>query len=679
MRKVWIGLIVTLLVLLNGVGLTQAETEGKYVILLLDQLSLTEIRQYGGNQLIKLFEMSAQALLNVRTDQGIESKYTYQAFGAGSRGAKYDGVPGMIGQLLKEHNYRVGAYGNSDYGFEKGRQVVAIVMDNNGHLFFGDISTNLLQKDVSFPGDVRTDYEKMAVYFEEGYASYDLIAVEIGDINRIKTGVREGEVGKEELENLLSLTMQRIDLLLSRMIEEMDLDRDRLMLVAPTPDFLEMGTRNKLTWVMITGAGFKQGALVTATTRQSGVATISDLAPTILDHFQISIPSTMSGRPLQFQIQPNWDLLQMDYRDKQISRTSEWRPLYVKGFILVQIIILILAMFTFFLRKYISGFWWRMMSFLLLSVISIPFYFLIFSPYFIPSFFGYLFCFIGLVAGTAIILRRYVKGFISPVIVIITVTVLCLMLDIFRDAQWMSRSLLGYCPIIGARFYGIGNEFMGILVGGTLIGWTGFMEIFPWIKKRRFYLTPFVFGGVILLIGIPNLGANFGGTLTAMAAFTLTYILMFEKEKRFKIILISGTVLTFILALITISDAYGWVGERSHFGQTINLIKETGISAFFTILSRKLSMNLKLLRWTIWTRVLLVFIIVLVLLFKRPQGVLYELIQEYPIFAKGYMGVILGSVVTMIVNDSGVVAAATLLFFAILPLVYLVLKKMEVR
>lgn len=679
MRKVWIGLIVTLLVLFNGVSLAQAEIEGKYVILLLDQLSLTEIRHYGGNQLTKLFELSAQALLNVRTDQGIESKYTYQAFGAGSRGAKYGGVPGMLGQLLKERNYKTAAYGNSDYGIEEGRQVVTIVMDDNGHLFFGDISTNLLQIDAIFPGGVRTDYEKMSSHFEEGYAEYDLIAVEFGDINRIKTGVREGKVEEEELEKLLSLTMQRVDLLLSRMIEEMDLTRDHLMVVAPTPDFLETGTRNKLTWVMIAGAGYEQGALITGTTRQPGVVTISDLAPTILDYFQIPIPSAMSGRSLQFKKQPNWNLLKMDHRDEQISRTSEWRPLYVKGFILIQIIILILAMLTFFLRKYISGFWWRMMSFLLLSVISIPFYFLIFSPYFVASFTAYLLSLLGLLAGTSILLRRYVKGFITPIIFIITVTVFCLILDIFRDAQWMSRSLLGYCPIIGARFYGVGNEFMGILVGGTLIGWTGFLEIVPWIKERRFYLTPLVFGGVILLIGIPTLGANFGGTLTAMAAFTLTYILMFDKEQRVKIILISGTVLTVVLGLIIISDTYGWIGERSHFGQTINLIKEAGISAFFTIISRKLSMNLKLLRWTIWTRVLLSFIIVLVLLFKRPRGVLYELIQEYPIFAKGYMGVILGSVVTMIVNDSGVVAAATLLFFAILPLVYLVLKKMEVR
>ncbi len=219
---------------------------------------------------------------------------------------------------------------------------------------------------------------------------------------------------------------------------------------------------------------------------------------------------------------------------------------------------------------------------------------------------------------------------------------------------------------------------MGFLVGGTLMGWTGILDLFKWLKKRKVILTPIVFICVMSIIGFPRLGANFGGALTAIFAFTSTYVLMFEKRKRARFVLITAGVMLLILSIFILIDTYSWTGERSHFGQTIHLLKSQGFSAVIKIIYRKLSINFKLLRWTIWTRVLITFIIVLALLFKRPRGVLSELVLAMPNLSLGFVGVIIGSVVTMIVNDSGVVAAATLLFYAILPLVYLIYRKIEI-
>lgn len=673
--KKWM-MILLLIVILSVTSDAQAADYGRSIIILLDQLSLKEIHQFGGPELLQLFDESAEALMNVRTEKGIESEYTYTAFGSGSRGERYGAIPGLLGQLLKEHNYTAAAFGNSDYGDEERREVVTIVMDDNGYLSFGDISHQTLLRDPIFPGQMRTYYQKMGATFQEAYQKYDLLLLEVGDIARIKTGLERQEIRAEAADALIKGTLTRFDQLLHVIRETMNPLKDQLMLVAPTPDPREEQKGYKLSWVLLHGRGEGQGVLTTATTRRLGLATITDLAPTILHFFQINPPAVMNGRPLYLAHSAAGGLDYLLQRNEEIIRTSEWRPWYIKGFILIQIIVISVATLIFLLRHLIRKGGWRLVSAFLLSIMSIPLLFLLISPNLVPSFYGYLGLLLILMVLIVSFLLRIFHNPLSPIIFMTTVTGLLLIIDILRGSPRIASSLLGYCPVIGARFYGIGNEYMGILIGATLIGWTGLLDRFTVLTRWKYFLTPLVFAAVMVMIGYPTLGANFGGILTAMAAFTLTYILMFEKVKRRRILLTSSLALFLGLSIIVMSDTYGWTGEQSHFGRTIHLLKEEGSSALINIIWRKLSMNLKLLRWTIWTRVLLTFIIVLALLFKRPRGVLYELVQERPHLTLGFFGVLLGSVVTMLVNDSGVVAAATLLFFAVFTLLYLVLRRL---
>jgi hypothetical protein len=75
--------------------------------------------------------------------------------------------------------------------------------------------------------------------------------------------------------------------------------------------------------------------------------------------------------------------------------------------------------------------------------------------------------------------------------------------------------LLGYDPIIGARFYGIGNEYMGVLVGASIITISIFFEKFGF---KNIILLPFALA-VVFIMGNPMMGANVGGTITISAAF----------------------------------------------------------------------------------------------------------------------------------------------------------------
>jgi len=103
------------------------------------------------------------------------------------------------------------------------------------------------------------------------------------------------------------------------------------------------------------------------------------------------------------------------------------------------------------------------------------------------------------------------------------------------------------------------------------------------------------------------------------------------------------------------------------------LVSREGIKEVVGIIIRKGSMNLKLLRWSLWSRILLVFLSLMIFLFFHPPGQLRRIKNRYPKLSNGFTGIIVGSVTAILVNDSGVVAGATTLIYAGIPLLLLAL------
>lgn len=58
----------------------------------------------------------------------------------------------------------------------------------------------------------------------------------------------------------------------------------------------------------------------------------------------------------------------------------------------------------------------------------------------------------------------------DPLIILCLATVGVLLLDTVTGGELQRYSVLSYDPMAGARYYGIGNEYMGILLGATIIG-----------------------------------------------------------------------------------------------------------------------------------------------------------------------------------------------------------------
>jgi len=247
------------------------------------------------------------------------------------------------------------------------------------------------------------------------------------------------------------------------------------------------------------------------------------------------------------------------------------------------------------------------------------------------------------------------------------------LLDVLAGSPLMTYSTLGFDAMAGARYYGLGNEYMGVLLGASIIGTASLWEKYRGVPPLRIKVfTALFFFLTLLLTGYPRFGSNVGGTIAVAAGYLFTFLFLLDVRVGFRqIAAIAGAVAASVVLLAFI-DMSRSVEAQSHLGRAVNMLLEGGLSAAWDIIYRKVNMNLKLIRYTIWSRVFLTLLGALAVAFYRPVGLMNRVREKYPYIFKGLLGILVGSGFALLANDSGIVAAATSMIFGTAPLIYLV-------
>lgn len=634
--------------------------QGRVVLLMVNGLEPVDLLQIGSSNLEILKEEGAIGLMNTRTGDMYHPQSTFLTLGTGRRAigtgenyqplllenggeahfleydnlykknqhGSYGAIPGLLGSILKEHGLERILLTTSP-----GLHALFFLMDREGKapLVYHLPRESLLEEDLL------------------------LKALSPSNLLLIEKGEEEGMDG-EVLDHLLGLLR-----------EELHGDRDLFLLLSPTPSKRSLQRGSNLTPILAWGLGIEAGVITSSTTRQRALVTNLDLLPTILSFFHLPTMASLPGGVLEgLPGRMTWEGLSGLHQG--LLFTANWRPTFIKVFVFFQIILLFLF-FLLFLWK--SPLLQSLLSLLCRYLFTIPTTFLLsgfFSGQSLPLF---LFFFFLLSFSLALLFSYFSKGPLDYIILSNLTILAFILLDLFFGPYLLGRSLLGYDPIIGARFYGIGNEYMGILIGssvmGTLALWDRYREASLFLPSLIFFLI------IILFLGLPFLGANLGGTFSAIFVFSLTLLILKRSALTMKGMALSFGITFLLLAILLLLESILNTSLKSHIGQTIDLLREEGVLELARIIMRKLGMNLKLMRWTIWTRVLLSFTLFLVIFFNQPYGLMEKTLRDHPHLGIGLKTAVLGSIVTMVVNDSGVVAMATLLFFPIFSIFYLIL------
>lgn len=246
-------------------------------------------------------------------------------------------------------------------------------------------------------------------------------------------------------------------------------------------------------------------------------------------------------------------------------------------------------------------------------------------------------------------------------------TALAVALDVLAGSPLSSRSALGFSLVSGARYYGLGNEFMGVFVGAGLVGAAFLAE---WAGARRGggpNRAPIAATGLlsVLVAGAPWAGANLGGALAAAAGYAWWAWPSARAGRKGP----AGRVLTVAAAvalagLVTVAlDLAGGADSATHVGSLAREAARTGPGVLLPVLTRKLGMNLRLLRYTVWSRILVGSMAAYVVLLFRPRGAVLKAIAGRPLVRRGLVAATVAAAAALAANDSGVVAAGTLMIY----------------
>jgi hypothetical protein len=599
---------------------------------------------------------------------------------------------GLLGSRLQQAGVEVALYGNGDYGVTRARHAALLAMNQQGEISRGDVTSRCLLSAPDYPYGVRTDYDYLYDCLTAGRQP-GLTVIQLADLARLYRFRELMDPG--HFQALYQRIMSDLDAFLGKVISSRQ-SGQLIMLLSPVPNELARKEKSLLTPIAVWKGSAASGLLTSATTRQQGVVSGLDVLPTILSWFSLPAPPGLAGHVITKAAEAGPSPLiksksallpeaagglgQLVTEVKRIDHIYRNRSTVMYTYVMLQIIVLLYASVLWVWNKRIQR---RDVPFLrytarlgLLAMMFFPVLFLLepLLPLSIPP---------AAMISTAMLLALgaarlsghwpYPRLFAA----VAGCTVLAILMDGFLGAQAMRRSYMGYDPVIGARFYGLGNEYEGVLIGAGVLLFAALYEGRrssiqrgkPGLRSGRFWLAAAGFALILFYMAAPTLGTNAGGFLAGCVGFGVA-IARLEgwKASKKSLLLAAGGLLLGVVILVAgnlLSQ-----GPPTHVGRAAHELVAGNWEEIGRIVKRKLEMNWRLIRVSAWSKMFAVSLFVIALLSLRPNRYLRQLSVRHPYMVKGFGGIIAGSLAGLLLNDSGIVTAATAILFFVVPALY---------
>lgn len=586
---------------------------------------------------------------------------------------KYRYSIGSIGTLLHQNGLKTAVFGNADLSGpirKEGnyrRYAVLMAMDSKGLVDYGDVSEKTTKPSLQSPSGIKSDYNEMLIRFGELREKANFIVFETGDTSRLDemNVVITEEVQKSAKKRALG----EIDAFLGRLIAQIDLNKDLLMLVVPGPSYGAMGTGHFLTPVIIAGSGVQPGVVWSGTIKREGLIANTDLASTVARYFDLSNDDLddqqviLSGQTIETRETRN-ALQKISQLERDIVFMYNSRYPLVKSYVNSELVVMIIFIAALLLGKPSA----RYLIPVMIAFTAVPLVMLLAGWLPHPSLAVTVIEMIGLTTAiTLLAITAGRKNPLDPFIITTGLTMTVIIVDLFAGAPLAKLSPLSYDVITGARFYGLGNEFMGVLIGCSIVFTSLILDRWKPAQEVAKAGAVLLFLLIIYTIAAPNLGTNVGGTIAAVAGLGAAGIILYGFRVSGKSVAVLVACIGLVLATFIAYDMTRAMEAQSHIGRTASLIRQNGLSEIADIISRKWDMNLKLIINTSWSWFYFISILAMIFLGRRFSHEKKRFSEKYPYFAKTLPSVYLGSAFALIFNDSGIVAAATMIIFAAAP------------
>jgi len=646
----------------------QAAPRGGLLVVVLDQVNWAQIRAADAPHLHWLMRTGAVGLMNTRKPREPKFVQAYLNLGAGAGttvtgdgfrvgwGVDADNqgqfqVPPATWRRLIRNNAHGGGQGRlgllGDTLREHGRHILVLAYAEEGRRFApGTGSAPFLDGGGRVPGGHvwAEDADFWAQASREYLLKEDLVVLLCtGEAVPYRPHPLSLDTSRPVLERIAEA-----DYLLGRFLRgALDLRRDRVLVVsAATPDYRREDEHSPA-WAVAAGAGIRPGLLTSASTRRVGLVSNTDFAPSVLTWLEIPVPAQMTGHP--WQVAPGGPA-DLDRFNRQAVITWRIRYPLARTFALCEgVVVWILLGALLFAPRFVTrrG---RVLRAMALFGVAQPLVLLAMGPWPLPVAWqavGVLWLGSGLLAGLALLLPMP-----AAVGTLAATTAAAVVADTLAGSPCMRTAVTSYDPIMGSRFYGMGNEFMAVMVMSAVLA-SGFLRGGRGLPARAV-------GGLavvaVVVTGLSRAGANFGGALTAAVGLgTAALVLAEGAPRRRHLAWLAGILVAAAALVLGLEALQGPL--QSHIGQMAGVVQRDGWEPALAALRRKAEMNWRLLFFSRWTLYPLTVTALVAWESCRPHF-MAGAFAKWPGVRAAAASAAAAVVATMLFNDSGFAAGS---------------------
>lgn len=602
-------------------------------------------------------------------------------------GYLYDAQAGAMATALAEAGHPTAVVGNADTEFGSAgigvhREAALAMVDELGRVPFGSVGPQLVVKDPGAPFGVRTDEEATANAVRAAWDGADVLLLEMSDLARVEAYA--DLASSEAIEQARATAMERADLLLGRVLGDVDLEQDLVIVLGPN------GPRGgaQLSIAALIGKGVEPGLAKSATTRRPGFVTLPDVAPTVLGAFGVELPDTMNGTTMSsaggdapddgtFRALAH-DNVVAQFRDRATGPASA-------TFVIFQVVNYGLAALALTRWRRLRP-WVAFFALVTLAQPSLAFLSRL-VPYHRLSVPGYTVLFFvagAVLAGLAVLAARLLEGragraapLVAPLL-LVGFSLLVLVVDVLVGSPLQNLTVFGYSPTIAGRFAGWGNLAFALVAATSLVFATGLWG-FQNLRGGRRWTIPaaLLLAVVVILDGAPTLGSDVGGVLALAPAGAVTILLLTGRRVGWQRLAVIGVGTVAVLAAFAVVDLQRPEEDRTHLGRIATKVVDADGGGLATVLARKLNANLSILTSSIWTWVIPVAIAFFGFLLWRRSHLLQTLEVRIPGLRACLIGALIAGFLGFALNDSGVAVPAMMLAVVLPYVTYLVVRTAE--
>jgi hypothetical protein len=605
--------------------------------------------------------------------------------------ANDEAVPGLLGDVLERHDRTVAVFGTSDHRAGKHRPAILVAMNRrgkaqDGHLARGSappaggggdsvvVSTSRPEPDLL--GAYRLALGEFEFLVKGGQGALQtpwleehLYVIDLGDTLRIDTEAPFADPRQVRTQRAEALAMAgRVirDLVLRVPAEEV-----MVIVASPSASHDMVVAKDEVAPIVIAAdaplevrlfpaPGVPIRSLTSDTTHRNGLVSNEDVAPTILDFFDIATPAEMRGSPIRLQEHVAAPLVL--HRVHLANRRMTVPVQVTAGLVVTLTFFVLIGLVVLKRRGRIPRLAPVLGGALALLTPAVTFAMLV-SGELRPMSYGEVVPFLVGVTVVGILAVQLLRplGRFLPAAALGAVILVAMAVEAADGWDAMLAPLFGGGALDGARFYGMPNVAIGMLLGSAayvaavLPPWPGFAVL--------------VYTG--FFVGLPDIGANIDGSVTLFLAAGLWLALRLWRRVRWPQLLLIGGVT--VVGTGAVLAAHRYLAEAPTHGTRLVTTEGSFLWRLWDLGLGRVEATWRLIADVPFALVPVLGMPVVLWLLLRPPRWLRPHLERNRAWRDALVVIVVGSIAAFFLNDSGPAAAGLGFAMGLGGMLYLVL------